>query len=82
MPSVEILAKNIQRLRLKKFGSVEKACAETGISMPRWYRIEQGKYPGIMDGRLLDELAKAFRVTTAMLLTPHDEPKRKRATKK
>lgn len=82
MPSVEILAKNIQRLRIKKFKSVEKACEVTGISMPRWYRLEQGRYPGIMDGRLLDCLAKAFKVTTASLLTPHTEQPRKRAAKK
>lgn len=82
MPSVEILAKNVQRLRIKKFGSVEKACEKTGISLPRWYRIEQGKYPGIMDGRLLDELAKSFKTTTAALLTPVAETAKKRPIKK
>jgi hypothetical protein len=81
MESVKILAHNVNRMRISKFGTVDMACKRTGISTARWYRLEQGNYPGIMDGRLLDVLAKSFGITISQLFSLPAPPPRRRQKK-
>lgn len=61
------LAHNVQQLRIKKFKTVQKACAVSGWTIPRWYRLEQGNHPGMV-GVVLDELAALFRVPPESLV--------------
>lgn len=65
--AAERFARNIRRLREEKYGSVFKACQASGYTIPRWYRMEQGTYPGMV-GVVLDEMAALFGVEAESLL--------------
>ena len=71
MRVVKRVAVNVRSLRLSKFNSVENACSKTGISVPRWYRLEQGNNPGML-GAILDEVSHALGVDAADLVTSPD----------
>ena len=62
-------ALNVRRLRVEKFGTVKAACLASGISVPRWYRLEQGRHPGML-GELLDAMSALFEVTPESLVKP------------
>ena len=73
MEFTQRVAANVKLMREQVLGSVEQASARSyrrfgprGISVPRWYRLEQGKYPGMI-GEVIDTAAKMLGVDPAVL---------------
>lgn len=73
MNVTERVAANVRRLRMERLGSVEQSCAasvnllEEEISIPRWYRLEQGTHPGML-GDILDDVSTLLQVDPSVLV--------------
>lgn len=80
LTAAQCLAANVRELRKERFGSVQAAVTASGISVARWYRIEQGKYSGMV-GFVVDPLAALFNCSrTDLLKPPKHQPKRKESS--
>jgi len=89
MNLTKTVAKNVRKYRELRFPNVRSACkhsdalAEKGkiskpITVPRWYRLEQGRHPGMV-AEILSDIATVLNVKVESLIKPDEKAKRKGA---
>jgi len=77
MTFAETVSKHVKDFRMEKFNSVQEACHHSAklakkkkiseeITMPRWYRLEQGTHPRMV-ASVIDDVAVVLGVNPSEL---------------